>query len=200
MGHEETGRGAPRGSRPGFGSAGIELPRERLSVFYPLLQRGVEVLADLGGPLKELLCGQFGIDEEYVTGRITTIFLDNRPVDDLERTLIHEGARVTLSAAMPGLVGATMRRSGFYAAFRQGISHEEEGGELQAGEGVIRLKLFNLLLPELGPLILGRGVILHPEQVEVLRNRLAGGSDIPAAPAGVAGDSRRVLLKVTCTG
>lgn len=161
----------------------LDLPRDRISLFFPMLQRGVEVVAQLGRPLKDFLCLQLGIDDEYVTGRITTIFLDNHPVDDLHKTLIREGSRLTLSGAMPGLVGATMRRSGFYAAFRQGISHAETGREFAAGEGVIRLKLFNLLLPELTPLVLSRGILLERSQLESLLDGLgdaAGGVTLPA--------------------
>src|SRR4051794_38323776 len=99
----------------------LGIGESQLHLFFPLLQRGVDLKACTGGSLRELLCAQLGIPADYVTGRITTIFLDNRPVDDLERTQIREGSRVTLSAAMPGLVGAVMRRSGFYAALRQGI-------------------------------------------------------------------------------
>ena len=145
----------------------------QLSSFFPLLQRGVVVPAMLGGPLKELLTKQFGIPEEYVTGRITTIFLDNHPVDDLERSLIHEGSRVTLSAAMPGLVGAMMRRSGILATLRQGISHAEQGGDLGAGQGTLKLKLFNLLLAEIGPLVLARGILLQRNELD----GLFGGGD-----------------------
>ena len=170
----------------------LNLPWDRLSVFFPPLQRGVEIVAELGRPLKEFLCVQLGIDEEYVTGRITTIFLDNHPVDDLERTLLHDGSRLTLSAAMPGLVGATMRRSGFYAAFRQGISHAETGVELKAGEGTIRFKLFNLLLPELAPLVLARGIVLEREQLRALLGEL----EISEQDAGLP-DGNRCLLTVS---
>src|SRR6185369_18094764 len=96
---------------------------DQLRAFYPMLQQGVNVPATVGCTLKSLLCDQFAIPADYVTDRITTVFLDNRPVDDLDRAIVQDGSRVTLSAAMPGLVGATMRRGGFYAALRQGISH-----------------------------------------------------------------------------
>lgn len=150
----------------------LKIDRDQLSVFYPLLQRGVVVQAEIGCTLRELLCDQFAIPKEYVTDRITTLFLDNRPVDDLDRTVIHEGARVTLSAAMPGLVGATMRRSGFYAALRQGISYVESASEERHGQGTVRLKLFNLLLPELGPLVLARGILLQREELEAVLKEL----------------------------
>lgn len=171
----------------------LNLPWERLSLFFPMLQRGVEVVAQLGRPLGEFLCAGLGIDEGYVAGRITTIFLDNHPVDDLERAVIREGSRLTLSGAMPGLVGATMRRSGFYAPFRQGISYEETGRELRGGEGVILLKLFNLLLPELAPLVLARGILVGRDQ---LQHVLEG---VPEAGSGVAlpAQGERLLLTVS---
>jgi len=179
----------------------IEIAPEQVESFYPMLQRGVTVQAELGRPLRELLCGQFGIPAQYVEGRITTIFLDNHPVDDLDRPLVREGARVTLSAAMPGLVGATMRRSGFYSALRQGISHAEAADEAASGEGSVRLKLFNLLLPELSPLILARGILLQQDELAVLVRDLEQASASPAAPtASCLGSRGTVLLRVTVRG
>jgi hypothetical protein len=157
-------------------SMAFRIDRDQLSVFFPMLQRGVTVQAEVGCSLKNLLCSQFSIPEEYVNGRITTIFLDNSPVDDMERSLIHEGSRVSLSAAMPGLVGATMRRSSFYAALRHGITHLEKNDDLSIGQGTVKLKLFNLLLPELAPLILARGVLLSQDELDDLVSELKSGS------------------------
>lgn len=157
---------------PGMDSISLSLSVEQLSVFFPILQSGVTVPATVGCSLKSLLCDQFAIPVEYVTERITTIFLDNRPVDDLDRTQIKDGSRVTLSAAMPGLVGATMRRGGFYAALRQGISHVTENGAAAGESGTVRLKLFNLLLAELGPLLLARGLILERSELAELMTNL----------------------------
>ena len=126
--------------------------------FSPLYQSGFFVTARTGCSVKDLLCTQFGIDEEYLTGRITTIFLDSKPVDSLETTLIRDGATLALSGAMPGLVGATMRRGSFYAALREGISHHDDGQAGVAGIGAIKIKLFNILMSELGPLFLTRGI------------------------------------------
>ena len=156
-------------------SVALMVKKDQLSTFFPLLQRGVTVQAIVGCSLRELLTGQFGIPADYVTGRITTIFLDNSPVDDLD-SIIREGARVSLSAAMPGLVGAVMRRSGFYAALRQGITHAESAGQVEAASGTVRLKLFNLLLPELAPLILARGVLLERSELDGLRGELSATS------------------------
>lgn len=145
----------------------MKLEPHQLNIFFPLLQQGVTVPAMTGCSLKSLLCDQFAIPAGYVTGRITTIFMDNHPVDDLDRTVVRDGSRVTLSAAMPGLVGATMRRGGFYAALRQGISHVVDDDNIHGESGTVRIKLFNLLLAELGPLLLARGIMLD-------RGELAG--------------------------
>lgn len=166
------------------------LKPDQLDVFFPLLQKGVSVPATVGCTLRSLLCDQFAIPADYVTDRITTIFIDNRPVDDLDRTIVQDGSRVTLSAAMPGLVGATMRRGGFYAALRQGISHVADSGTTATTSGTIRVKLFNLLLAELGPHVLARGLILEQEELTELLNYLPGRmGDSPDSPS-------RVLLTV----
>jgi len=172
----------------------IELPSEQLHAFFPLLQKGVAVPATVGGSLRSLLCDQFAIPPDYVTDRITTLFLDNSPVDDLDHTIIRDGSRVTLSAAMPGLVGATMRRGGFYSALRQGISHIIENSAATGQSGIVRLKLFNLLLAELGPLVLARGLILEQAELDGILKTL--NIETPYSPAAAS----PVLLKVLFNG
>jgi hypothetical protein len=175
----------------GLKTVELHLDADQLNIFFPLLQRGVTVPATVGCSLRSMLCDQFAIPSDYVTDRITTIFLDNRPVDDLDHTTIQNGSRLTLSAAMPGLVGATMRRGGFYAALRQGISHAADSEISTNSSGSIRLKLFNLLLSELGPLILARGLILEQDEQEELLHSLADHSNQMLNGTG------RILLSVT---
>jgi len=152
----------------------LHLDTSQLNSFFPLLQQGVTVPAIIGCTLKSLLCDQLAIPADYVTDRVTTIFLNNHPVDDLEHAMVHDGSRIALSAAMPGLVGATMRRGGFYAALRQGISLVAESGAAAGKHGTVRVKLFNLLLPELGPLVLARGLILEHDELSKLLQNLSG--------------------------
>lgn len=169
----------------------LTLMPDQLTSFFPILQKGVMVPATVGCTLKSLLCDQFAIPADYVTDRITTIFMNNHPVDDLERTIIQDGSRVTLSAAMPGLVGATMRRGGFYAALRQGISHIVESGMAAGGCGTVRVKLFNLLLAELGPLLLARGLMLERDELDGLAQ------SIPELAKAELKGADRILLSVT---
>jgi len=138
----------------------LTVPRERLGEFSIILQQGFTVAARVGCSLKELLCGQLGLSQEYVTERITTIFLNGKPLDNLESAIVLDGATVALSAAMPGLVGATMRRGGYYAAMRGAITYRTGETDALGGYGAVRIKLFNLLLPELGPGFLQRGIML----------------------------------------
>ena len=67
-------------------------------------------------------------------------------VDDVNTALLQDGCTVALSAAMPGLVGATFRTGGLLAAFRSDITHQEEGVPTEThGVGMVKIKLFNLL-------------------------------------------------------
>lgn len=176
---------------PGLETVELQLDADQLSLFFPAFQSGVTVSATVGCTLKSLLIDQFAIPADYVTDRITTIFLDNSPVDDLDRSIIQDGSRLTLSAAMPGLVGATMRRGGFYAALRQGISHMVGTGVTTGKYGNVRLKLFNLLLAELGPLVLARGLLLEREELAELLQNMPNAPDVSLTGVG------RILLVVT---
>lgn len=136
---------------------------ELIRIFFPLFQQGVEVDVEVGCSVRKMLTEQFGISADYITNRITTLFLNSRAVDDASTALVDNGAVLALSGAMPGLVGATMRSGGYYAAMRSSISFQSSGVP-EAKKGTIKVKLFNLLLDELGPRILLRGIRLSAEK------------------------------------
>ena len=52
--------------------------------------------------------------------------LTAKPLMMQKTTVIKKGATLALSAAMPGLVGATFRKSGYYSTLRKAISHEQQ--------------------------------------------------------------------------
>ncbi len=133
-------------------------PDDALPAFRPLFQQGVGISIPIGTSLEDLLCCHWNIDRDYVMTRISTLFLDSKPVDDLPSAVVHDGATLALSGAMPGLIGATMRRGGILASFRNGITYCETSERDEGGSGRITLKLFNLLIDELGPLFLARGI------------------------------------------
>lgn len=138
--------------------AEFHVPEEGLPAFRTLFQQGVGIPIQTGATLEDLLCGQWGIARDYVMNRISTLFLNGKPVDELAAAVVEEGATLALSGAMPGLIGATMRRGGVLAPFRSGITYCPTEATCASGSGRITLKLFNLLIDELGPQFLSRGV------------------------------------------
>jgi hypothetical protein len=139
----------------------VQMAPELLRIFFPLFQSGVGVEIELGCSIQQLLTEQFGIASDYVAGRITTIFLNSKAVDKAGTAMIPDGAVLALSGAMPGLVGATMRSGGFYAAMRGAMTYRSDRDIPVGTRGVITIKLFNLLLEELGPRLLLRGCLLR---------------------------------------
>jgi hypothetical protein len=137
----------------------------QLGEFFPLLQQGFAVTAHVGCTLDKLLGRQWRLTDDYVAQRVTTIFLDGRAIDDVNTAVIKEGSVIALSGAMPGLVGATMRRGGYYAALRETITHQESAVAVPARIATVRVKLFNLILPELGPDFLRRGIIVTSSEL-----------------------------------
>ena len=114
--------------------------------------------ASVGCSIRSLLCEQLGLDEKYVSQRITTVFLDGKPVDDIDSAIVRDGATLSLSAAMPGLVGAAMRRGGAFASLRSSITANETDASMSPRPGIIQLKLFNMVMQELGPKFLEKGI------------------------------------------
>ena len=144
---------------------------ELLTIFSKLAERGFRVNIQTGCSVKDLICNQLGIAEDYLEKRIQTIFLNAKAVDDLDSTMVTDGSNLALSGAMPGLVGVTMRRGGFYASLRSQISHEKNPSASQRGDGQIVIKLFNLVLKELGPGILQQGIRTSAKNLQDLLSR-----------------------------
>ena len=127
--------------------------------FCLLTGNGFRVRARLGCSVRELLCGQLGIEPAYLDGRIQTIFLNGQVVDDPELAVVLPGSTIALSAAMPGIAGAMLRKKSRYAPMRTELSHPSSGTRPGPGvEGNVVLKLFNLLQQELGLRFLSRGI------------------------------------------
>jgi hypothetical protein len=141
----------------------LTLEKTIIPIFYQLLSQGFVIHAQLGCTIKELLCGQFGIKDDYLEERIQTIFLDNKTVDDVNSAVIQEGSTLALSAAMPGVLGATLRKGGQYAPMRSQISHVKDITSDLHKKGEVTIKLFNLIARELGPLFLERGIRVKGE-------------------------------------
>ena len=132
----------------------LTLEKTLIPIFYQLLSKGFTIHVQTGCTIKELLCEQLGIQDDYVENRIQTIFLDNKTVDDVNSAVIQAGSILALSAAMPGVLGATLRKGGWYAPMRKQISHDKDITSDTKKKGKFTIKLFNLIARELGPLFL----------------------------------------------
>ena len=139
-------------------AGGIALaPTERqIARLCTLIQKDCFVKIESGCSMRNVLCEQFGITPEYVKSEIKVFFLDNSPVDDIDAAIVRDGSTMALSAAMPGLVGASMRQGGL-SWMRSGITYHEDGEAQGKSMGVIQLKLFNQVMADLGEAFLRRG-------------------------------------------
>jgi len=165
------------GSAPVF--VVLRVPARSLWRFHALLRRGFRVETALPCPLQDLLCDRLAIPSAYVTERIQTVFLDGRAVDDVAAAEVADGAVVALSAAMPGLVGATLRKGGTLTNLRSHLSYRKTGDQERAERvGRVTVKLFNLVCDELAPEVLGRGVLFPAGVFQNFFN--ASGTDLTA--------------------
>jgi len=130
-----------------------------------LFQSGALLKVQVGASIRNLLCEQLSLDKTYVDKRISTIFLNSQPVDDIDKAIIKSDDTLALSSAMPGLIGATLRRDSHLAPLRDTITFKKYRSDGIQAYGLIHLKLFNLILEEVGPFLLQRGVMMKFEDV-----------------------------------
>jgi hypothetical protein len=149
------------------GNLRLHFQKDPIAGFFPLLQKGFYVIVNTSN-LLDILCQISGLDADQVQGRIQTLFLNGKPVDDMASTNVHDGDCLALSAAMPGLVGATMRSGGVLAGFRHSISHRVTGRQSAKNGGVLLIKLFNLLIKEMGPRFLQQGILIRADELQAL--------------------------------
>lgn len=138
----------------------MAIDKSTLPLLFQLLNQGVNLKVPSGVSLRDALSNYLGITPDYLKNRIQTIFLNGHPVDDEESVRLTQGDVLALSAAMPGLAGATLRKGGALAAMRSSISHTEKSQADQEEPCTITIKLFNLVARELGPKLLARGILV----------------------------------------
>jgi hypothetical protein len=151
----------------------LDLKKKLSSRFTALFSKGVIVTGRTGCSLRDFICEQLGVPETYLEQRIQTIFLNGKAVDDYTTALVTDGASVALSAAMPGLVGAVFRRGGYYAGLRNTVTHQGDESAACAMDGSVTVKLFNLTVKELGPLLLADGVRVDGKDLQGLLAQFA---------------------------
>ena len=171
----------------------LEADPEAITAFFPLLQRGVRIKAEKGSSIKALLCDTLGISADYVDKRIQTIFLDGKPVDDPASTVLVEGSRIALSAAMPGLAGATLRRDGVFGVMRSQITHRPEEASATGESCFVMVRLFNLVIKELASNFLAAGIWLSGDELPDVPDRSA--NDTPVVRRALLQDGREASLE-----
>jgi hypothetical protein len=161
-----------------------EAPTVRVTLsrhaFKALLQRGVGIPDGKGVRVREFLQETLGIDAAYVEERLQTVFLDGHPVDDFDRAVVRPGAVLALSGAMPGLVGATLRRGGYYARMREGITHAGTHAGTDTADGgshksFVVVKLFNRPLADLAETLAARPLLVPADAIDGLDPEAADG-------------------------
>lgn len=144
----------------------LTVHNDLVQAILPLLAQGFTVKTKIGYSVQDFLCNQLGLNSEYIEHRLQTIFLNGKAVDNVKTAVIHQGSSLALSAAMPGLAGATLRRGGAYAAMRQKITHEKNTKNQIFKDGSIVLKLFNLVARDIGPMFLMQGIWISGKNLQ----------------------------------
>jgi hypothetical protein len=142
-----------------------------ISRFLPLLGEGFLLKGPGGGTVEDFLLKAAAVSAAYLKERVQTVFLNGKALDDLSSARVADGDTLALSAAMPGLAGAVLRRSGYYAAMRRQISHQAQAQTAGAAEISVLLKLFNMVARELGPEFLKQGVLVSGDQLRDFAQR-----------------------------
>lgn len=153
----------------------LETSKEQVAALVRLLQDGFYVTSVASGTsVREFLTSVLGLEPDYIRGRIQSLFLDGKPVDDYDKAHVRDGSRLALSSALPGLVGATLRQGGLLASFRNTITYQETAAAA-SGNSLVHVKLFNLIMDEMGPMLLRKGVLV---KASALRNFLRENQDV----------------------
>ncbi len=150
----------------------LTVENDRVPAFFPMLSQGFTIKTKVGCSVRNLICSYLGLSADYLELRLQTIFLDGKAVDNIETVLVHQGSTLALSAAMPGLAGATLRRGSAYAAMRDQITHKKSTTGENVKDGTIYLKLFNLVAEEIGQLFLTQGIWISGKNLQKLFKRV----------------------------
>jgi len=136
-----------------------------------LLQAGFQIQALVGCTLREFLCMEMEICGDYANKRIQTIFIDGKAVDDFDQAHVFPGTRLALSGAMPGLVGAVMRRGGALGGLRDSITYRADELRPVEKQGLVHIRLYNFIAEELAHIFLRRGVLIDAAKVSTFLSR-----------------------------
>ncbi len=142
----------------------ITVPDKFLVMFTTLLQSGIEISCPAGKSLAHFLAELPAFTKQYITETVQTIFLDGEPVDNLKQGFTKKRQTLALSASMPGLAGAILRRNSFHAALRE-RARQPSNNTPGVTETIVTLKLFNTIAQDKGPSFLAEGITINSQKV-----------------------------------
>jgi len=131
----------------------------------PELQKGFYISSNEGKTVYSFLTDTCGMSETYISEKIKTVLIGGGPVDDIFNTEIKDGGTCAISGAMPGIVGAMMRIGSPYAAMRESITVKPHKSAESGKNIIIELKLFNVILSDMGIHFLKQGILLNRGRV-----------------------------------
>ena len=154
------------------GSLRLNMDADRFRSFFQILLSGFRVKVQNGWSIAQVLTEIYGLTLDYIEERIKCVFLNGAPADDVESNTVEDGSTLSLCDAVPGLAGSIMRRDTSHLRSMRSLSaHELEAKGIAVGEGFIHVKLFNLMVRELGPNFLDKGLWISGEELdEFLKN------------------------------
>lgn len=194
-------------------SSGIKVSLKINQTLIPrlhmLLNQGVEVDIFRPSSIESFLRQTLQIPADYIENRIQTLFVDGKPVDNLKTACLKPGETLALSAAMPGVAGAILRKGGPLSPMREQISFGDGGSFSTRMQGRIKLKLFNFLAREIGLDLLKQGVwvtgriwedLVHKEQTAFIEGCEAAAVNDASIPVAALVDypwsDKDVFLKI----
>lgn len=149
----------------------LKLKPGREPGFLAIFHKGVYLRSRAGLPLSEVLEAA-GFSRKYLEEKVQTVFLDGSAVDDLDCAIVEDGSVIALSAAMPGLAGAILRKGSPILALRSRTSQVMVPHRTDDTMHALRLKLFNTIANEMGPGLLHSGILVKRQDLEdFLSNR-----------------------------
>lgn len=123
-----------------------------------VLQSGFFRSTAEGESILSFLMSIEGFSEKYIVDEVQTIFFNGDALDDMEATIIGEKAVIALSAAMPGLAGAILRKGSPVGALKK--SRTNSSGVSGGSYVDVQVKLFNTVALDRGPELFTRGIRL----------------------------------------
>ena len=140
----------------------LHIPKAH-SAWGLILQSGAVIACTVGVPLTTLLRSELGLSATQLRP-VDVLLLNGMPVDDPDKAVVPDDARLALAAGLPGIAGLAMKSGSAVRALRSGITHTR-GEEANPHPGAILLSLYSLVLPLLAGHFLQRGIMAGLAQI-----------------------------------